>query len=113
MLGSHGELGNRSGLARLVGAAGLNENRATAGGAATVIDDRQNFFLGEELVQVFYELPALRDLGHTKGRTLAGNLIFTDLGQVVVAETLEGSFGDGFHFGVGAQDHNQSSKLAA
>jgi hypothetical protein len=113
VLGSHGELGNRCSLACLVGAAGLNEYGATAGGAAAVVNHGKHFFVGEELVQVFDELAAFRDLCHTKRRTFARNLIFADLGKVIITETLVGSFRDGLHFGFRAQDHDHSCELAA
>ena len=80
VLGGHGELRNGCGLAGLVGTSRLNEHRATARGAAAVVDDGQNFFIGEKLVQVLHKLTASRDLGHTKRWALAGNLIFARLG---------------------------------
>src|ERR1019366_7302465 len=113
VLGSHGELGNRCSLACLVGAAGLNEYGATAGGAAAVVNHGKHFFVGEELVQVFDELAAFRNLCHTKRRTFARNLIFADLGKVIITETLVWSFRDGLHFGFRAQDHDHSCELAA
>ena len=58
VLGGHGELRDGGGFAGLVGSAGLDENGAAAGGAAAVVDDGQNFFVGEELVQIFDELAA-------------------------------------------------------
>ena len=57
VLGGHGELRNGCGLTRFVRSAGLNEDRAAAGGSAAVVDDGQNFFVGEKLIQIFDELP--------------------------------------------------------
>ena len=113
MLGGHGELRDGCGFTGLVRTAGLDEHGAAAGGAAAVVDDRQNFFVGEKLVEIFGELAAPGDLGHAERRALAGNFVFAGLGEVIVAETLVGSFGDGLHFGVGAEDRNHSRELAA
>ncbi len=54
VLRSHGELRNGSGFAGFVGSAGLDEDGATAGGATAVVDDGENFFVGEELVESFW-----------------------------------------------------------
>ncbi len=88
VLGGHGELRNRGGFAGLVGSAGLNEDGATAGGAAAVVDDGENFFVGEELVEIFLELAAARELGHAEGRALAGDFVLGSLGEVVVADNV-------------------------
>ena len=85
VLGGHGELRDGGGFAGFVGSAGLNEDGAAAGGAAAVVDDGENFFVGEELIEVFHELAAARDLGHAEGRALAGNLVLGGLGEVVIA----------------------------
>src|SRR5579862_8337699 len=96
VLGGHRELGNCGRLAGFVGASGLDEHGAAAGGAAAVVDDRKNFFVGEELVHVFDQLPALGKLGHARGRTFAGNLVFGGLGQLIVAENFVGASVIGF-----------------
>ena len=71
VLGGHRELGDGGGLTGLVGAAGLYEDGAAAGGAAAVIDDGENFFVGVELVEIFLELAAAHHFGHAERRAFA------------------------------------------
>src|SRR5208283_3045666 len=59
VLDRNGELRDGGGLSSFVGSARLHEHSSAAGSLAAVIDDGQNFFFGEELVQVFDELHAL------------------------------------------------------
>jgi hypothetical protein len=77
---------------------------------AAVVDDGQNFFVGEELVQVFDELLALHKVGMRRGMVAreSGSRL---LGEIIVAETFIGSLGDGLHFGV-RLPRSQSSRRA-
>src|ERR1019366_332037 len=83
-----------------------------AGGAAAVVDDGENFFVGVELVEIFLELAATGDLGHAEGRALAGDFVLGGLGEIFIAVTLVGSLGDGLYVGVGSSDDNHSGELA-
>src|SRR4029077_4255658 len=73
----------------------------------------ENLFVGIELIKIFLELAAARDLGHTERRTLSGDFVLASLGEVFIAETFVGKFGDGLHFGFGPGDQNHSGELAA
>jgi len=102
-LGAHGELRDGGGLARFVRATGLDEPRCAAGGASGCGRmTARNFFVGEELVQVFDELLALDESGKAEGRTV-GDLVIGHLREIVIASALIGSFGDWFHVGVGGR----------
>ena len=41
------------------------------------------------------------------------DLVVGELGEIVVAEAFVGSFGDGFDFGVSAEDHDHAGELAS
>ena len=76
VLERHGELRDGGGLAGLVGSAGLHKHGAAAGSLAAVVDHGQNFFVGEELVQILDELLALQQSqqsGRADARRESGN----------------------------------------
>ena len=77
-----------------------------------MVDHGQNFFVGEELVQVLDELLPLHKSGKAEGRMVAGNLVVGELREIVVAEAFEGSLGDRLQVRISAEDNDQAGELS-
>src|SRR5581483_3483444 len=112
VLRSHGELRNSCGLSGLVGSAGLHEDSAATRASTAMINDRENFFIREKLVEIFLKLAPAKEFRHAEWRTLSRDLIFADLRKLLIAKPLGRRVDHGLDVRIGTEDYDHARQLA-
>ena len=76
-----------------------------------MVDDGENFFVGEELVLIFDELQPFYHVGVGEV-VFDGSVVLRELGEIFVGVAAELRVGDRLGLNIGAEDDDHSGQLA-